>query len=237
MAKYMIHTYPKRLWYVEEYLIPSMLEQGIAKADITVYNDKDKEGNLRACMNAFKSCPDDLEGTWHLQDDVIICRDFRKRTEMYDNGLVCGFSSKLYDGDIKEKRGAVPRVRMWFSFPCIRIPNKWARWCADWVLKYIIGNPVYRQYWEKGVNDDWAFRQYLKEFQKDCVALNIMPNLVDHVDYLLGGGSGGTRKDSCRSQYWEDDDLVEELECQLEKSKVDINGERPEKSINQEQKQ
>lgn len=233
----MIHTYPKRLWYVEEYLIPSMLEQGIAKSDITVYNDKDKEGNLRACMNAFKSCPDDLEGTWHLQDDVIICRDFRKRTEMYDNGLVCGFSSKLYDGDIKEKRGAVPRVRMWFSFPCIRIPNKWARWCADWVLKYIIGNPVYRQYWEKGVNDDWAFRQYLKEFQRDCVALNIMPNLVDHVDYLLGGGSGGMRKDSCRSQYWEDDDLVEELECQLEKSKVDINGERPEKSINQEQKQ
>ena len=93
----------------------------------------------------------------------------------------------------------------------------WARWCAEWVLKYIIGNPVYRQYWEKGVNDDWAFRQYLKEFQRDCCALNIMPNLVDHVDYLLGGGSGGMRKDLCRSQYWEDDDLVEELENALVK--------------------
>ena len=216
MAKYLIHTYPKRLWYVEQYLIPSMLEQGIAKDDITVYNDEKGEGNLRACMNAFESCPDDLEGTWHLQDDVIICRDFKKRTEMYDNGLVCGFSSKMYDGDEKGKRGAVPRVRMWFSFPCIRIPNKWARQCGEWVKKYIIGNMVYERYWKKGANDDWAFRQYLKEFQRDCVALNIMPNLVDHVDYLLGGGSGGQRKEPVRSQYWEDDDLVKALEKKLD---------------------
>lgn len=212
MAKYMIHTYPKRLWYVEQYLIPSMLEQGIAKEDITVYNDINKDGNLRACMKAFASCPNDIGGTWHLQDDVIICKDFKQRTEWYDNGVVCGFSSSLYDGGENNKRGAVPRNRMWFSFPCIRIPNMWARQCADWVLKYIIGNPVYREYWEKGVNDDWAFRQYLKEFQRDCVALNIIPNLVDHVDYLLGGGSGGKRKQEVRAQYWTDDDLVKELE-------------------------
>lgn len=216
MAKYMIHTYPKRLWYVEQYLIPSMLAQGIAKEDITVYNDSKGEGNLKACMNAFASCPDDIGGTWHLQDDVLICKDFKQRTEWYDNGLVCGFSSKLYDGDDANKRGAVPRTRMWFSFPCIRIPNMWARWCAEWVNKYIIGNPVYRQYWEKGVNDDWCFRQYLKEFQRDCCALNIMPNLVDHVDYLLGGGSGGKRKEPVRAQYWTDDDLVKELENALD---------------------
>ena len=212
MAKYMIHTYPRRLWYVEEYLIPSMLAQGIAKEDITVYNDEKKEGNLRACMNAFLQCPDDLGGTWHLQDDVCICKDFAQRTEWYDNSIICGFSSKLYDGPEKSKIGPVTRRRMWFSFPCIRIPNKWARECAEWVLKYIIGNPVYRQYWEKGVNDDWAFRQYLKEFQSDCVALNIVPNLVDHVDYLLGGGSGGKRKEEVRAQYWVDDDIIKELE-------------------------
>ncbi len=219
MAKYLIHTYPKRLWYVEQYLIPSMLKQGINKADISVYNDDKKEGNLRACMNAFESCPDDLGGTWHLQDDVIICKDFKERTEWYDNGLVCGFSSKLYDGDDRTRIGAVKRRAMWFSFPCIRIPNKWARDCAKWVKAYIIGNPVYRQYWEKGVNDDWAFRQYLKEFQTDCPALNIMPNLVDHVDYLLGGGSGGQRKEPVRAQYWTDNDLVEELENALDNNR------------------
>lgn len=219
MAKYLIHAYPKRMWYVNDYIIPSMLKQGINREDISIYNDEKGEGNLRACMNAFASVPDDEVGTWHLQDDICISHDFKQRTEWYDNGLVCGFSSLTYDGDIEYKKGAVRRDDMWFSFPCIRIPNKWARECSEWVLKYIIGNPVYKQYWETGRNDDWAFRTYLSTFHKDCVALNIMPCLVDHVDYLLGGGSGGTRKKQCRAQYWEDDDIIKELE-------VKINGRR-----------
>lgn len=212
MAQYMIHAYPKRMWYVQEFLIPSMLEQGIKPEDIRVYNDDKGEGNLRACMNAFALCEGD-GGTWHLQDDVCICKDFKEATEWYDNGIVCGFSSLLYDGDIKSKKGAVNRENMWFSFPCIRIPNEWARECSEWVTKYIIGNPVYQDFWKNGVNDDWAFRTYLQEFHPDCVALNIMPNLVDHVDYLLGGGSGKKpRKEPCRAQYWTDDDVVKELE-------------------------
>lgn len=215
MAKYLIHTYPKRLWYVQDYLIPSLIEQGIEADDIRVYNDDAGDGNLRACMKAFASVTDDDTGTWHLQDDVCISKDFKQRTEWYDNGLVCGFSSLLYDGDIKEKKGAVNRTNMWFSFPCIRIPNKWARECADWVVNSIIGNPVYEKYWKRGVNDDWAFRTYLKEFHPDCVALNIMPCLVDHVDYLIGGGSGGKRSRPVRAQYWEDEDTIKELEVQI----------------------
>ena len=212
MAKYLIHAYPKRMWYVENYLIPSMLAQGINPEDIQVYNDEKGEGNLRACLNAFASVPEDQGGTWHLQDDICISKDFKIRTEWYDHGLVCGFSSLLYDGDIEEKKGAVKRENMWFSFPCIRIPNQWARECADWVSNYIIGNPVYERYWAKGVNDDWCFRQWLKTFHKDCIALNTMPCLVDHVDYLLGGGSGGMRKKPVRAQYWDSEDLVKELE-------------------------
>lgn len=212
MAKYLIHTYPKRLWYVKDYLIPSMVEQGIKLADINIYNDGKGEGNLRACLNAFASVKNDDKGTWHLQDDVLISRDFKERTEWYDHGLVCGFSSLFYDGDIEEKKGAVSRDNMWFSFPCIRIPNKWARECAEWVSKYIIGNPVYERFWKNGTNDDWAFRQYLSTFHKDCVALNIMPCLVNHVDYLIGGGSGGKREHPVTAQYWKDNDLVKELE-------------------------
>ena len=214
MAKYLIHTYPKRLWYVEEYLIPSMLEQGIDKVDITIYNDSKGEGNLRACLNAFASCTED-GGTWHLQDDVCICKDFKERTEKYDKGLVAGFSSLLFDGDIEEKKGVVSVRDMWFSFPCIRIPNNYARECAEWVSKYIIGNPIYKKMWEKGVNDDWAFRLYLSNFHKTDRALNATPNLVDHVDYLLGGGSGGQRPKPVRAQYWTDADVVEELESKI----------------------
>ena len=214
MTHYVIHAMPKRMWYVQSYLIPSMLEQGIRQEQIAVYNDEKGEGNLRACMNAFALCEGD-GGTWHLQDDVCICQDFKERTEWYDHGIVCGFSSKMYDGDSPDKRGAVKRNKMWFSFPCIRIPNDIARGCAEWVDNYIIGNPVYEKYWKNGVNDDWMFRSYLKEFYPDCVALNIMPNLVDHVDFLLGGGTKSKRKEPCRAQYWKDQEIVKRLEVSI----------------------
>lgn len=221
MAKYLIHAYPKRMWYVEQYLIPSMINQGIAKNDISVYNDSKGIGNLRACMEAFASVPDNDEGTWHIQDDVIICKDFKQRTEAHDTGIVCGFSSLFYDGDIEENKQLVKREQMWFSFPCIRIPNKWARECSEWVCTQIIGNPVYKKYWENGVNDDWAFRTYLSTFHKDCVALNIVPCLVDHIDYLIGGGSGKVERNKpVTAQYWTDDDLVRELECQIKENQL-----------------
>lgn len=211
MVRYMIHTFPNRLWYVENYLIPSMLKQGIEKSQIVVYNDSKGEGNLRACMHSFASVDPYDDGTWHLQDDVCICRNFKILTEALDFGVVCGFSSNMYDGT--GKIGPVKREEMWFSFPCIRIPNDYALECSEWVLKYIIGNPVYRKYWENGQNDDWAFRAYMRSFHKDDLVLNLAPNLVDHVDYLLGGTSQkNNRKKWCRAQYWTDIDLVKELE-------------------------
>lgn len=209
MAKYLIHAVPRRMWYVNDFLIPSMLEQGIDKANIKVYNDEKGEGNLRACMNAFASCEDD-GGTWHLQDDVCICNEFKTITEAVDFGLICGFSSEMYDGE--GKIGLVDRKDMWFSFPCIRIPNNYARDCAEWVTKYIIGNPVYKDFWEGGANDDWAFRLYLKEFYTFVHAMNIAPNLVDHIDFLVGGGTGKkTRDKQVRAQYWKDPTIVEKL--------------------------
>ena len=211
--KYLIHTYPKRLWYVKEYIIPSMIEQGIVEANIGIYNDEKGEGNLRACMNAFLTVDDNEESTWHLQDDVVICKDFKQRTEWYSNGLIAGFSSERYDGP--GRIGPVKVKDMWFSFPCICIPNQVARKCATFVLEEIIGNPVYEQWWKDGKNDDWAFRLYVRHFCKDEPCLNLAPNLVDHVDYLLGGGSGGRRKFEVRAQYWTDDDIVKELEEKL----------------------
>ncbi len=76
MPKYMIHACLARMWYVEEFLIPSMLEQGIEWESITIWNDAQRRGNLIACMDSFLSLAGSDGGTWHLQDDVIICRDF-----------------------------------------------------------------------------------------------------------------------------------------------------------------
>ena len=131
MAQYLIHAMPKRIWYVNEYLIPSMIEQGIKAEDIRVYNDEKREGNLKACMKAYEMCEGD-GGTWHLQDDVCISSSFKALTEKYDTGIVCGFKSE-YDGT--QMPGIVPVQNMWFSFPCIRIPNSIAREVAKWVQK------------------------------------------------------------------------------------------------------
>lgn len=213
MANYMIHAMPRRMWYVEEFLIPSLLKQGIDGSSIRVYNDIEGEGNLKSCMKSFAQCEGD-GGTWHLQDDVCICKDFKIRTEKYDQGIVCGFSSELYDGP--GKIGEVSLKEMWFSFPCIRIPNEYARNCSEWVNKYLIGNPVYAHLWKDGANDDVMFRMYLKEYHKTDKALNLAPNLVDHVDYLLGGGTGKIKRDkSCRAQYWVDPEIVKELEDEI----------------------
>lgn len=218
MSKYIIHTMPKRMWYVCGYLIPSMVKQGISKEDIQIYNDIKHLGCLNACMDCFSDMPEQ-GSTWHLQDDVIISHDFKKVTEIpYDENMIaCGFSSALYDKDAPA--GIVNSENMWFSFQCILIPNKWARECADWVRQYIIGNPVYREYWEKGLNDDWCFRQYIKTFYHDCSIINITPNIVDHIDWLIGGSvaSDYQRKSEFRSQYWNDNYLVEELERKLKK--------------------
>ena len=129
--KYLIHTFPKRLWYVEKYLIPSMIEQGIKKKDIYIYNDENGFGNLFAFLDSIRFIINNLskeKGLWHLQDDVIISKDFKERTESInklniDNIVVNGFVNKWYAN--LEKSGRVNVKDYWYSFPCIYIPNRY----------------------------------------------------------------------------------------------------------------
>ena len=174
---YMIHACPKRMWYVKGFLVPSMLKQGIKKEQITIYIDDEHKGNLRACAEAFMSVPDDDRGTWHLQDDVLICRAFKERTERYDSGFRAGFISIRYDKTTNV--GVVPMRSMPWSFPCIRIPNKIARDCGKWIVEQLIGNPVYHEYTKGGNGDDWAFKLYAQTYLSDRAMHNITPSLVD----------------------------------------------------------
>lgn len=204
---------PKRIWYVNEYLIPSMIEQGIKAEDIRVYNDEKREGNLKACMKAFEMCTE-TGGTWHLQDDVCISSSFKELTEKYDTGIVCGFKSE-YDGT--QAPGVVPVQQMWFSFPCIRIPNHIANEVADWTMNQMFGNPVYKSWWDRGVNDDLFFRRYVWRNYPNETALNLDPNIVDHIDYLIGGTvNSNARIRQIRAIYFDDLPAVEKLEKWLE---------------------
>lgn len=219
MAKYMIHACNDRLWYVVNYLIPSMMEQGIDEQDVKLYLDEKNQGCLESCMLAFLSVPIDDEGTWHLQDDVILCSDFKKRTEEldieYHNNVVCGF---CYEKDDRARNvGPVGVKEMWYSFPCIRIPNKLARGCADWYFRYVKFAKEYQVWIHAKKYDDSVFDVYLQDYHPKETILNVKPNLVDHVDYLIGGSKvNATRPEKeTHTIFFDDKYLIDELRKKL----------------------
>lgn len=211
--KYLIHTFPKRLWYVEKYLIPSMLKQGIKKKDIYIYNDENGFGNLFAFLDSIRFIIDNLneeKGIWHLQDDVIISKDFKNVTEeIAKDRVINGFVNKWYAN--VEKTGVVSVNEYWYSFPCIYIPNRYLEDFINWLEKVKTHAP-YRKRYISGRYDDYFFYKFLQEEYPLDKMINLKPNLVDHIDYLLGYTSGKRRKVQVRSEYFNDLELVKMLE-------------------------
>ena len=214
MANYVIHACPERMWYVEDYLLPSLHNQGIKNA--TVYCDLLHLGNLEGCMKVFGTMKDDDDGVWHLQDDVIICRDFKKLTEKYDSGIVCGFVTPR-----SANIGYVKPEKMWYSFPCIRIPNQIAREFYHWYYSFAKGYAKYYEWVHMNKCDDNFFYEFMKKNHPDMDVLNLTPNLVDHVDFLIGGSLINKYRNGAqiRAAYFEDLDLVESLAGKLKKEK------------------
>ena len=206
MAKYLIHAYKERMWYVEKYLIPSMLKQSIDKSDINVFTD---DGTL-GCLEAFMQSCLTLEGkgTWHLQDDVIINSQFKRWTEEYFGDIiVCGFCSRYDD---KKVPGLVYPNMMWYSFPCIYIPDTIARECAVWFYREAMYNPKYKVEISKKKYADVIFNNYVNEHYSGEEVLNLAPNLVNHIDYLIGGSTvNKQRSDIVQSVYWEEPELIQ----------------------------
>ena len=216
MAKYLIHTCNQRLWYVKDYLIPSMVMQGIDENAISIYLDTENDGCLEACMKAFLSVPNNNSSTWHLQDDVIVCSDFKDMTEkFYSCDVVCGYCY-AFDGN-KDKVGYVTSKDMWYSFPCIKIPNKIARRCAGWFYNKVIKDNAYRLYVKSKKHDDTLFHIFMEDYYPDAVVLNTAINLVDHVDYLIGGSIANKIRSEkeTHAAYFEDKYLVKKLEEKL----------------------
>ena len=210
--KVLIHACQNRRWYVDNYLIPSLREQGIE--EIRVWTDTERLGNLRACMAAFASCEGD-GGTWHLQDDVLISRRFAERCRQHDEGLVYGFACANFD-DRLEAFGEVYVEDSWHSFQCVRIPDAYARECAEWVLSEAwrseSGSAELPILWQLGKGDDTFFHEYVVARHGTETAMNLKPNLVEHVDFVVGGSVLHPWRDYlARAAYWEEPELVQEL--------------------------
>ena len=214
--KYMIHTYPKREWYVIKYLVPSMLKQGISKDDIIVVSDKLKLGNLKAFIHSLKKVGED---TWHLQDDIIICSDFKDRTEVlsYLNTIVCGFVHYEFNTGSTLCTGFTNPKFMFMSFPCIFIPCHYSWEFIHWIEEENTINK-YKDLINSGKNDDLLFYKYFNDLHKDKKVYNCKPCLVDHIDYLIGGSSVNHREyegQQVRAYYWNEEKLIKELERKI----------------------
>ena len=213
--RYLIHTCKQREWYVNKYLIPSLVDQGIPSEDIMVWLDTENKGNLHSCMESFSYCGKEFGATWHLQDDVIICRDFAERIKKFDkDSIICGFCG-VEVGPCISRTGTVRPTQMWWSFQCIQIPNDLAKECSEWFYK----DAVFRDNEEivkriaGGKSDDWMFRKFIIECHPNVVIVNYEPNLVDHIDYLLGGSIiNSARNKNHTSAYFKDKDLIQILE-------------------------
>lgn len=221
--KYVIHTYPKRLWYVNGYLIPDMIRQGIKKDDILVINDKNKNGNLKAFI---LSCELLNESCWHLQDDILISKDFKTKTEVLGrlDRIVCGFCHYDFNDGATLCTGFTTSIFMYMSFPCIFIPVRYLKEFVNWF--YLPTTQIKnKKEIEENKNDDMLFYRYMNELHKHDEIYNCKVCLVDHIDYLLGGSSINPRDHIVRATYWYEDERNIELERKLknyDKNKSDL---------------
>lgn len=211
MAKYLIHSVPQRMWYVNEYLIPSMTAQGISKADISIACDENRIGCLKMFAQSCGKLPSTGD-TWHLQDDIMISSRFRAETERKRDGIICGIAT-VYDKD--RQPGWTDISQTWYSFPCIRIPNRIATGLSKWWAEYASTSYEVDLYniRKSNKNDDMLFRIYVERFFPDEPVLNLAPNIVEHIDYMIGGSveNVGRAESHTGSVYWYEPELTDKL--------------------------
>ena len=224
MAYYLIHTCNSRFWYVKEYLIPSMMLQGIPAQNIFVYRDYNEIGNLRAfidsCNKASVQCQKKgIDGLWHLQDDVMISKDFKKVTEQFENhDLVCGFTCGY---DIQPEAGTfkLEEHKMWYSFPCINISTALTTEFANWANCNLWQSQHFKEAVKRNNCDDLIFREWLYDTHGHTEEINLDPNVVNHIDKWLGGSICNKQRDPDKdtmSIFWEDKGELETLRRELE---------------------
>lgn len=221
--KILIHACPQRMWYVTDFLVPMLRDQGAE--DIEIWNDTQQLGNLKSCMDSFAARTGD-GGTWHIQDDVLPCHDFMERCEEYDDGLVYGFCCRNFN-DRLDAAGEVYVPDAWNSFQCVRIPDAWARECAEWVFSKAWQKESYlpelQILFGLGKGDDTFYHEYINCRHPFETALNLKPNLVDHIDWLVGGSAIQHWRDYiARAEFFDDQYLVDELSERIKRYQAQI---------------
>lgn len=219
MERYVIHACNARMWYVDEFIIPSMLKQGIKRNNILVWTDTENKGCLMSAIECFEHCGKATGGCWHLQDDIIIAKDFAKRTKDANKLIECGFCHFQFEkgnGRSVDRIGVVEARHMWSSFPCIYIPNYLAAEFAEWYYTKASYRDGYQYLIFERKGDDMFWRDFINEVHSELKVMNHCPSLIDHVDWLIGGSvTNRLRGTNCRAYWWDDEEAVQKLKNKL----------------------
>lgn len=210
----LIHAAPERIHYVKGFLAPRLMRQGFD--DVKVWEDKDRKGNLKAYLESYQSLPFDGD-TWHLEDDVLPDRRFYTWAKGLENyqGIINGYGTR---GLFSERMFGEVRMlqHMFYSFPCIRIPNDLIHLFLEW-FETCDRNDVKRKV-EQNRGIDFILRAYLEEHPTPY--LNHKPCMVEHIDDYLTGSLVSIRGETPKAICFEDDESLEEMKRWLKADKT-----------------
>lgn len=191
MSLYVIHTSPKRIKFVNEYMVPCFKRYGVE--NIVVWNDEEMEGQLTAWTKcAVWILEQGYKGAWHLEDDVVPCKRFKEISEglELENRIVQGFITENRFFDFKGKTGIVPVHDLPYGMQCMYIPELYTLGFV-YFMKRFVEKGLYRKgQYERGTlySDDVLRGLLRRECKKDFV--NCLDDcMVEHIDYLIGGRS------------------------------------------------
>lgn len=158
-------------------------------------------GNIGAYMKSFTKIPF-IGDTWHIEDDVLPDRRINEWMEELESreGIICGFGTTEIYGEVEPKD-------MWYSFPCIRIPNLYLKDFEMW-LKYSGDEDVARRM-ELGKGIDFLFHKFVE--QNPIPIYHHNPCMVEHIDDLIGGSLINERDKPIKAIRFEDTEGIEEL--------------------------
>lgn len=187
----MIHSCNKRLWYVREYLIPYLITLGIPERNIILWNDYKGIGCLKQWVSSCEYLSCNIKpgyGVWHLQDDVLPSKDFYEFAKAHSKDIICnGFVSKKGNSLKYTYAGHVNCLYNWMSFPCMYIPVKYTTGFYKWFIDHVITQGKYSKFVANNRYDDMLFWNYMHNNHRDITIHNVVPALIQHIDYLIGG--------------------------------------------------
>ena len=216
----MIHAAPSRMKYVTEFLKPRLRAQGFQ--EIIVWNDSEGIGCREAYLESFRSLPE-TGHTWHLQDDVLPDKRFYEwaTSEWAEYpGIINGFGNVHFYNPNRFGH-AHNSEDMFYSFPCMRIPNEVAKDFLKWFKAARETDVNVIEKLPAGKFIDYFFKLYIGNNEKEIAIYNFYPNIVEHVDeYITGSLVNQQRVKLAKALMFEDDEALEDLKAWSKKYKA-----------------